>query len=64
MRFASGDLVTTHELDLLVQTLARVNQNELWVAAEALRQAQRRMDEEAAALGSTAAKPVVSQAAA
>jgi hypothetical protein len=54
MRFASGDLVTTHELDLLVQTLARVNQNELWVAAEALRQAQRRMDEEAAALGSTA----------
>jgi hypothetical protein len=54
MRFASGDLVTTRELDLLVQTLARVNQNELWVAAEALRQAQRRMDEEAAALGSTA----------
>ncbi len=54
MRFGQVDLVTTHERDRLVQQLAQVNQNELWVAAEALRLAQRRLDEEAAAVGSTA----------
>jgi hypothetical protein len=54
MRFGSQDLVTTRERDRLVQELAQVNQNELWVAAEALRQSQRRLDEEASAVGSSA----------
>jgi hypothetical protein len=54
MRFSAVDLVTTEERDEMVRTLARVNQNELWVAAEALRQAQRRLDEEAAAVGTSA----------
>lgn len=54
MRFSQHDLVTTQDQDLLVQQLAQVNQNELWVAAESLRLAQRRLDEEATAVGSTA----------
>ena len=54
MRFTSADLLTTRERDRLVQDLAQVNQNELWVAAEALRLAHRRLDEEAEAVGSTA----------
>ena len=54
MRFTAADLLTTHERDRLVQELAQVNQNELWVAAEALRLAHRRLDEEAEAVGSTA----------
>lgn len=54
MRFCQVDLVTTRERDRLVQQLAQVNQNELWVAAEALRLAQRRLDDEASAVGSTA----------
>lgn len=54
MRFGSTDLVTTKERDRMVRELAQVNQNELWVAAEALRQANRRLDEEAAAVGSNA----------
>src|SRR4051812_623544 len=53
MRFSSSDLITTSERDRTVQELAQVNQNELWVAAEALRQASRRLDEEAADVGST-----------
>jgi hypothetical protein len=54
MRFGATDLLTTRERDRLVQELAQVNQNELWVAAEALRQSQRRLDEEASAVGSSA----------
>ena len=54
MRFAPTDLVTTTDRDRIVQDLAQVNQNELWVAAESLRQAERRLDEEAADAGSTA----------
>ena len=52
MRIATGDLLTSHERDELIRALAQVNQNELWVAAEALRQSQRRLDDEAAAVGS------------
>ncbi len=54
MRFTAADLVTSRERDEMVRALAQVNQNELWVAAEALRQAQRRLDEEAAAVGTSA----------
>jgi hypothetical protein len=54
MRFGATDLVTSRERDRMVRELAQVNQNELWVAAEALRQANRRLDEEAAAVGSNA----------
>jgi len=52
MRIGTGDLLTSHERDELIRGLAQVNQNELWVAAEALRQSQRRLDDEAAAVGS------------
>ena len=54
MRFGSADLLTTRDQDRLVSQLAQVNQNELWIAAEALRQSQRRLDDEAEALGSSA----------
>jgi len=54
MRFTAADLVTSRERDEMIRSLAGVNQNELWVAAEALRQAQRRLDEEAAAVGTSA----------
>ena len=54
MRFGSADLLTTRDRDRLVSELAQVNQNELWIAAEALRQAQRRLDDEAQAIGSAA----------
>ena len=54
MRFGPGDLVSNKEKSRIVQALASVNQNELWVAAEALRLAQRRLDEEAEAIGSSA----------
>ncbi len=54
LRFGANDLVTDRERDRIVRELSQVNQNELWVAAEALRQAQRRLEEEAAAVGSSA----------
>jgi hypothetical protein len=54
MRISSADLLTTSERDQLLQRLAHVNQNELWVAAETLRSAQRRLEDEAAAVGSNA----------
>src|SRR5206468_5806311 len=54
MRIGSGDLLTTSEKDQLLQRLAHVNQNELWVAAESLRSAQRRLEDEANAVGSSA----------
>lgn len=59
MRFSAGDLVTDRERDRIVRELSQVNQNELWVAAEALRQAQRRMEDEAAAVGSSVEDAVV-----
>ena len=54
MRIGSSDLMTTSERDQILQRLAHVNQNELWVAAEALRSAQRRLEDEANAVGSNA----------
>lgn len=54
MRFGPEDLISIEAKDRMVQALARVNQNELWVAAEGLRLAQRRLDEEAEAVGSSA----------
>lgn len=53
MRFSARDLTETTERDRLVQQLARVDQDQLWVAAEALRSAQRRLEEEADAAGSS-----------
>lgn len=54
MRIGSAELMTTSERDQLLQRLAHVNQNELWVAAESLRSAQRRLEDEAAEVGSNA----------
>ena len=53
MRFTAQDLAEATERDRLIQTLARVDQDQLWVAAEALRSAQRRLEEEADAVGSS-----------
>ena len=53
MRFGAQDLAETTERGALIQQLARVDQNELWVAAEALVIAQRRLEEEADAVGSS-----------
>lgn len=54
MRIGSADVLTTSERDHLLQRLAHVNQHELWVAAETLRSAQRRLEDEAEAVGSSA----------
>jgi hypothetical protein len=54
MRITAADLMTSTERDALVQRLSQVNQNELWVAAEALRSSQRRLEEEAEAVGTNA----------
>ncbi len=53
MRFTAQDLAEATERDHLIQQLARVDQNQLWVAAEALRSAQRRLEDEADAVGSS-----------
>jgi hypothetical protein len=53
MRFGAQELSETTERDTLIQRLARVDQNELWVAAEALVIAHRRLEEEADAVGSS-----------
>ena len=53
MRFTAQDLAEATERDELIQQLARVDQDQLWVAAEALRTAQRRLEEEADAVGSS-----------
>jgi ABC-type multidrug transport system fused ATPase/permease subunit len=53
MRFGAQDLAETTERDHLLQQLARVDQNELWVAAEGLLIAHRRLEEEADAVGSS-----------
>jgi hypothetical protein len=53
MRFTAQDLAEATERDQLIQQLARVDQDQLWVAAETLRTAQRRLEEEADAVGSS-----------
>jgi uncharacterized protein YhaN len=53
MRFGAQDLAETTERDAYIQQLARVEQNELWVAAEALLIAERRLEEEADAVGTS-----------
>ena len=53
MRFSARDLTETTERDALIHQLARVDQEQLWVAAEALRTAQARLEEEADAVGSS-----------
>lgn len=53
MRFTAQDLAEATERDQLIQQLARVDQDQLWVAAEALRNAQHRLEEEADAVGSS-----------
>ena len=53
MRFSARDLTETTERDQLIHQLARVDQDQLWVAAEALRTAQARLEDEAAAVGSS-----------
>lgn len=53
MRFGAQDLAETTERDAFIQQLSRVGQNELWVAAEALVIADRRLEEEADAVGSS-----------
>jgi len=53
MRFNAQDLAESAERDELIQQLARVDQDQLWVAAQTLRTAQRRLEEEADAVGSS-----------
>lgn len=51
MRFGAQELAETTERDALIAQLARVDQQELWVAAESLRGAEQRLEEEARAIG-------------
>lgn len=53
MRFTAQDLAEATERDRLIQQLARVDQDQLWVAAQTLRTATRRLEEEADAVGSS-----------
>lgn len=53
MRFNAQDLVEVTDRDRLITELSRLDQTELWVAAEALRAAEQRMQDEADATGST-----------
>lgn len=53
MRFSARDLAEATERDGLIHRLSRVEQNELWMAAEALVIANRRLEEEADAVGSS-----------
>lgn len=53
MRFNAQDLIEATDRDRLIGDLARLDQKELWVAAEALRSAEQRMQDEADATGST-----------
>ena len=53
MRFGAQDLAETTERGAYIQQLARIEQNELWTAAEALLIADRRLEEEAQAVGSS-----------
>lgn len=51
MRMGPTELAETTERDALIAQLARVDQQELWVAAEALRGADQRLEAEARAIG-------------
>lgn len=51
MRFTAQDLAESAERDSLIQELARVDQAELWAAAEQLETAQRHLEDEADAAG-------------
>ncbi len=53
MRFNAQDLAESAARDEFIQQLARLDQKQLWVAAEALSSAQRRLEEEADAVGSS-----------
>lgn len=53
MRFTAQDLLETAERDKLIHELAQVDQDQLWVAAETLASTQRRLEEEAEAIGSS-----------
>jgi len=53
MRFGATDLAETTERGKYIHQLARIEQNELWSAAEALLIANRRLEEEAEAVGSS-----------
>lgn len=54
MRCTASDLMTPTERDHLIGRLAQINQNELWLAADALRHARAALDEEATSVGSSA----------
>lgn len=53
MRFGATDLAETTERGKYIHQLARIEQNELWSAAEALLITNRRLEEEADAVGSS-----------
>lgn len=53
MRFNAQDLLEATDRDRIIGDLAKLDQRELWVAAEALRSAEQRMQDEADATGST-----------
>ncbi len=53
MRFTAQDLAESTARDELIQQLARVDQDQLWSAATALRTAQRRLEDEADAVGTS-----------
>ncbi|MEX0767278.1 MAG: hypothetical protein WD029_02270 [Microthrixaceae bacterium] len=53
MRFNAQDLEESASRDELIQQLARVDQQQLWLAAEILRTAQLRLKDEADSLGSS-----------
>ena len=53
MRFTAQDLAESTARDELIQQLARVDQDQLWSAAHALRTAQHRLEAEADAVGTS-----------
>jgi len=54
MRCGAADLLTSSERHQRVRQLAQLNQRELWAAVEEVTRAQLQLDQEAAALGSSA----------
>ena len=53
MRFTAQDLAESTARDELIQQLARVDQEQLWSAAQALRTAQQRLESESDAVGTS-----------
>ncbi len=53
MRFTAQDLAESTARDELIQQLARVDQEQLWAAAHSLRTAQRQLEHEADAVGTS-----------